>query len=44
MGALSVTYKEKFRKPFEPLLEHVEFAEYNRVEDLEKRWTSKPLQ
>uniref|UniRef100_A0A7J2TI60 Acetylornithine aminotransferase n=1 Tax=Archaeoglobus fulgidus TaxID=2234 RepID=A0A7J2TI60_ARCFL len=37
MGALSVTYKEKFRKPFEPLLEHVEFAEYNRVEDLEKK-------
>lgn len=37
MGALSITYKEKFRKPFEPLLEHVEFAEYNRVEDLEKK-------
>lgn len=28
MGALSVTYKEKFRKPFQPLLE-AEFAQFN---------------
>jgi len=34
MGALSVTWKEKFRKPFEPLLDS-EFAEFNNP-DLEK--------
>lgn len=37
MGALSVTYKEKFRKPFEPLVQPVEFANYNDIEDLEKK-------
>lgn len=34
MGSLSVTWKEKFRKPFEPLLD-AEFAEYNNP-DIEK--------
>ncbi|WP_456328728.1 aspartate aminotransferase family protein [Archaeoglobus sp.] len=37
MGALSVTHKEKFRKPFEPLISPVEFVEFNNIEDLEKR-------
>jgi len=37
MGSLSVTHKEKFRKPFEPLISPVEFAEFNNVEDLEKK-------
>ncbi|MDK2795906.1 MAG: acetylornithine/N-succinyldiaminopimelate aminotransferase [Archaeoglobaceae archaeon] len=37
MGSLSVTYKEKFRKPFEPLVQPVEFAKFNDVEDLEKK-------
>ena len=37
MGALSVTYKEKFRKPFEPLLKPVEFVRFNDVEDLRKK-------
>ncbi|KUJ94624.1 MAG: Acetylornithine aminotransferase [Archaeoglobus fulgidus] len=36
MGALSVTHKEKFRKPFEPLVSPVEFAEFNNPESLEK--------
>jgi acetylornithine/N-succinyldiaminopimelate aminotransferase len=36
MGALSVTYKEKFRKPFEPLVQPVEFSKYNSVENLGK--------
>ncbi len=36
MGALSVTYKEKFRKPFEPLVQPVEFSEYNSVDGLRK--------
>ncbi len=35
MGALSVTWKEKFRKPFEPLINPVEFAEFNSIESLE---------
>ncbi|MBO8180052.1 MAG: aspartate aminotransferase family protein [Archaeoglobus sp.] len=37
MGSLSVTHKEKFRKPFEPLISPVEFAEFNSIEDLEKK-------
>ncbi len=37
MGALSVTWKEKFRKPFEPLIQPVEFAKFNDVHDLEKK-------
>ncbi|NOY11106.1 MAG: aspartate aminotransferase family protein [Archaeoglobi archaeon] len=36
MGALSVTWKEKFRKPFEPLVGPVSFAEFNSIESLEK--------
>ncbi len=36
MGALSVTWKEKFRKPFEPLIQPVEFADFNSVESLER--------
>lgn len=35
MGALSVTWKEKFRKPFEPLISPVEFAKFNSIESLE---------
>ncbi|MEM2271041.1 MAG: aspartate aminotransferase family protein [Archaeoglobaceae archaeon] len=37
MGALSVTYKEKFRKAFEPLIQPVEFANFNDIADLEKK-------
>ena len=37
MGALSVTWKEKFRKPFEPLIKPVEFAKFNDITDLEKK-------
>ncbi len=37
MGALSVTWKEKFRKPFEPLIQPVEFAKFNDIHDLEKK-------
>ncbi|WP_292488002.1 acetylornithine transaminase [Methanohalobium sp.] len=29
MGSLSVTYKEKFKKPFAPLIEDVNFVPYN---------------
>jgi len=37
MGSLSVTYKERFRKPFEPLIQPVEFAKFNDIEDLERK-------
>ncbi|MCS7144938.1 MAG: aspartate aminotransferase family protein [Archaeoglobaceae archaeon] len=37
MGALSVTYKEKFRKAFEPLVQPVDFANFNDISDLEKK-------
>jgi len=37
MGALSVTWKEKFRKPFEPLVGPVEFAKFNDIQDLERK-------
>ncbi|MDI9642996.1 MAG: aspartate aminotransferase family protein [Archaeoglobales archaeon] len=37
MGALSVTYKEKFRKAFEPLIQPVEFANFNDIVDLGKK-------
>ncbi len=37
MGALSVTWKEKFRKPFEPLISPVEFCNFNDLDDLDKK-------
>ncbi len=32
MGALSTTYKDKYRQPFEPLVPGVTFAEFNNLE------------
>ncbi len=37
MGSLSVTWKEKFRRPFEPLIQPVEFVEPNNLNDLERK-------
>lgn len=34
MGALATTAKEKYRKPFEPLMEGVVFAEFNDLESV----------
>ncbi len=34
MGALSITYKEKFRKPFEPLVPGMSFVTYNDLQAL----------
>jgi acetylornithine/LysW-gamma-L-lysine aminotransferase len=34
-GALSITSTERYRQPFEPLIEPVTFAEYNNTEGLE---------
>jgi acetylornithine/N-succinyldiaminopimelate aminotransferase len=41
MGALSVTWKEKFRKPFEPLISPVDFCRFNDVSDLKKKLDDK---
>lgn len=35
-GALSVTWNKKYREPFEPLLQPVEFLEFNNVDELKK--------
>lgn len=35
-GALAVTWNKKYREPFEPLLQPVEFLDFNNVDELEK--------
>jgi len=35
LGALSITYKEKYRKPFEPLIPGVKFVPYNDVDAIQ---------
>ena len=37
-GALSITYPEKYRAPFAPLLEGVEFVRFNDLADLEAKF------
>ena len=37
-GALSITYPEKYRAPFAPLVPGVEFVHFNDVEDLEAKF------
>ncbi len=39
LGSLSLTWDEKFRKPFEPLVPGVKFVEYNNVKKLESAIT-----
>ena len=41
MGALSVTGNEKYRKPFEPLIGGVRFADYNDLESVKSQLTDK---
>ena len=41
MGALSVTGNEKYRKPFEPLIGGVHFADYNDLESVKSQLTDK---
>jgi acetylornithine aminotransferase/acetylornithine/N-succinyldiaminopimelate aminotransferase len=36
-GALSITYPEKYREPFEPLVPGVEFVRFNDIADLERK-------
>jgi acetylornithine/N-succinyldiaminopimelate aminotransferase len=38
-GAVSLTWPEKYRKPFEPLVPGVEFVRFNDVADLESKFT-----
>jgi len=40
LGALSITYKEKYRKPFEPLIPGVKFVPYNDVDAIRDAITS----
>ena len=37
-GAVSITYPEKYRAPFEPLIPGVEFVNFNDVADLEHKF------
>lgn len=37
-GALSITYTEKYREPFEPLVPGVEFVRFNDVADLDAKF------
>ena len=41
MGAVSVTGNEHYRKPFEPLIDGVKFAEYNDLESVKALITDK---
>ena len=41
LGALSVTGNEKYRKPFEPLIGGVRFADYNDLESVKSQVTEK---
>ena len=41
MGALSVTGTEQYRKPFEPLVEGVKFADYNDLESVKELLSDK---
>ena len=38
-GAVAMTWTEKYRRPFEPLVPGVEFVEFNNVADLESKFT-----
>jgi len=40
LGALSITYKEKYRKPFEPLIPGIKFVPYNDVDAIRDAITS----
>ncbi|MCX6694791.1 MAG: aspartate aminotransferase family protein [Candidatus Altiarchaeota archaeon] len=40
MGALSLTWAEKYRKPFEPLVPGMKFVDYNNLSALEQALTS----
>ncbi|MES2221396.1 MAG: aspartate aminotransferase family protein [Acidobacteriota bacterium] len=39
MGSVSTTHKSNYRKPFEPLLESVEFVRFDDISDLEAKFS-----
>jgi acetylornithine aminotransferase/acetylornithine/N-succinyldiaminopimelate aminotransferase len=39
-GAISATYKEKYRLPFEPVVPGFEFVKFNDIEDLRSKFSS----
>ena len=39
-GAISATYKEKYRAPFEPVVPGFEFVKFNDIEDLRAKFSS----
>ena len=39
-GSISVTYKEKYREPFEPVVPGVDFVRFNDVEDLRAKFSN----
>ena len=39
-GAISATYKEKYRAPFEPVVPGFEFVNFNDIEDLRAKFSS----
>jgi acetylornithine aminotransferase/acetylornithine/N-succinyldiaminopimelate aminotransferase len=39
MGAVATTHKEKYRKPFEPVMTGVEFVRFNDVDDLRAKFS-----
>jgi acetylornithine aminotransferase/acetylornithine/N-succinyldiaminopimelate aminotransferase len=39
-GAISATYKEKYRAPFEPVVPGFEFVNFNDIEDLRAKFTN----
>ncbi len=40
MGSLATTHKEKYRTPFEPLTQGVEFVRFNDVDDLRAKFSN----
>ncbi len=41
MGSVAVTWKDKYREPFDPVMPDVEFVRFNDVEDLKAKFSSK---
>jgi acetylornithine aminotransferase/acetylornithine/N-succinyldiaminopimelate aminotransferase len=39
MGAVATTHKEKYRKPFEPVMPGVEFVRFNDIDDLRAKFS-----
>ena len=39
-GAMSATYKEKYRAPFEPVVPGFEFVKFNDVDDLRAKFSN----